>query len=264
MQRVGLMKSAPLPLEFCGGRTQGPPPARSESREIAELRRLKQEQPDLGSAADLQVELLQLQRRVQSRVSLPAIRLDKDYLNGLLASAPVLKFEHIPIEWGDLRFLLRATAAAMRSHEALDETDFRRIETLCRDSERLPGSAFVVRIDDPDARRPICRGCGRARTGDPAGDAAVPHALGRRDHGQDRSRRLDPRHLSALRRRTGLRGDHAGGRPDPDLRPLLGALALPSDHLPVLRQRRPRAGSRRSRAGTGSTGSMRAMCVKGI
>jgi formate dehydrogenase maturation protein FdhE len=87
---------------------------------------------------DLQVELLQLQRRVQSRVSLPAIRLDKDYLNGLLAAPPVLKFEHIPIEWGDLRFLLRATAAAMRSHDAMDDADFRRVETLCRDSERLP------------------------------------------------------------------------------------------------------------------------------
>jgi FdhE protein len=118
--------------------SQVPPPARSESREIAALRRLKQEQPDLGSAVDLQVELLQLQRRVQSRVSLPAIRLDKDYLNGLLASAPVLQFEHIPIEWGDLRFLLRATAAAMRSHDALDDGDFRRVEALCRDTARLP------------------------------------------------------------------------------------------------------------------------------
>lgn len=86
------------------------------------------------------MELLQLQRRVQSRVSLPAIRLDKDYLNGLLATAPVLQFEHIPIEWGDLRFLLRATAAAMRSHDALDDEDFRRVETLCRDAERLPAA----------------------------------------------------------------------------------------------------------------------------
>jgi hypothetical protein len=50
----------------------------------------------------------------------------------------VLQFEHIPIEWGDLRFLLRATAAAMRSHDALDEADFRRVEMLCRDTDRLP------------------------------------------------------------------------------------------------------------------------------
>jgi formate dehydrogenase maturation protein FdhE len=119
-----------------------PLPQRSESREIAELRRLKQEQPDLAAAADLQIELLQLQRRVQSRVSLPSIRLEKDSLNSQLASAPVLQFDHLPLEWGELRFLLRATASAMRSHGALEETDFRRIEALCRDSEKLP---IVVR-----------------------------------------------------------------------------------------------------------------------
>ena len=114
------------------------PPQRSESREIAELRRLKQEQPDLAAAADLQIELLQLQRRVQSRVSLPSIRLEKDSLTAELASAPVLHFDHLPLEWGELRFLLRATASAMRSHGALEETDFRRIEALCRDAEKLP------------------------------------------------------------------------------------------------------------------------------
>ena len=69
---------------------------------------MKEEQPDLASAADLQIELLQVQRRVQSRVSLPAIRLDKDSLNAQLASAPVLQFEQLPLEWGELRFLLRA------------------------------------------------------------------------------------------------------------------------------------------------------------
>jgi formate dehydrogenase maturation protein FdhE len=114
------------------------PPQRSESREIAELRRLKQEHPDLASAADLQIELLQLQRRVQSRVSLPSIRLDTDFLNSLLASAPILQFEQLPLEWGEVRFLLRATASAMRTHEALDESDFRRVDVLCRDVDRLP------------------------------------------------------------------------------------------------------------------------------
>jgi hypothetical protein len=64
--------------------------------------------------------------------------LETDYLNAQLASPPVLHFAHLPIEWGDLRFLLRATASAMRSHDALDDADFRRVETLCRDAERLP------------------------------------------------------------------------------------------------------------------------------
>jgi formate dehydrogenase maturation protein FdhE len=117
---------------------QHPPPQRSESREIAELRRLKEAQPDLGSAVDLQIELLQLQRRVQTRVSLPSIKLDRDYLNEQLSSAPVLRFEHLPLDWGDVRFVLRSTASSMRTHEALDSDDFRRVETLCRDTERLP------------------------------------------------------------------------------------------------------------------------------
>jgi formate dehydrogenase maturation protein FdhE len=117
---------------------QTPPPQRSESREIAELRRLKQEQPDLASAVDLQIELLQLQRRVQTRVSLPSIKLDQDYLNAQLARPPVLRFEHLPLDWSDVRFVLRSTASAMRTHEALDPNDVRRIEALSRDSELLP------------------------------------------------------------------------------------------------------------------------------
>jgi formate dehydrogenase maturation protein FdhE len=114
------------------------PPGRAESREIAELRRLKEDQPDLSSAVDLQIELLQLQRRVQSRVPLPSIRLDSDYLNGLLArGGPMLEFEQIPVDWGDMRFLVRATAAAMRNHDALDVADERKADALSRDAARL-------------------------------------------------------------------------------------------------------------------------------
>lgn len=115
-----------------------PPTQRTEPREIVELRRLKKDQPDLADAADLQIELLQIQRRVQSRVPLPSIRLETDYLNGLLVAGPVLQFEHLPVDWSDLRFLLRAVASAMRGHDALEEMDYRRVETLCRDSSHLP------------------------------------------------------------------------------------------------------------------------------
>lgn len=111
---------------------------RSESREIAELRRLKEEHPDLASAADLQIELLQLQRRVQTRIALPAIKLDTAYLNSLLASGPILQFEHLPINWSDLRLLLRGIATTMRKHEAIEEADYARAERLARETEKLP------------------------------------------------------------------------------------------------------------------------------
>ena len=111
---------------------------RSEPREIVELRRLKEEQPDLASAVDLQIELLQLQRRVQSRVPLPAIRLDAAYLAAQLAKGPILRFEHLKIDWSDVRFLVRAVGAAMRTHEALDQAEVRTIDAITRDAERLP------------------------------------------------------------------------------------------------------------------------------
>ena len=119
-------------------REQAPPAGRAETREVVELRRLKDEHPDLASAVDLQIELLQLQRRVMSRVPLPSISLDSSHLNSLLASAPILQFEHLPVDWSDMRFLLRATASAMRTHDAIDDQDCRRIEALSRDSQRLP------------------------------------------------------------------------------------------------------------------------------
>lgn len=114
------------------------PPARTEPPEIIELRRLKGEQPELASAVDLQIDLLQLQRRVQSRVPLPAINLDHDHLERALAlGKPILTFDQIPIDWSDLRYLVRATADAMRKHDALEDEDFRRVDALSRDSDRL-------------------------------------------------------------------------------------------------------------------------------
>jgi formate dehydrogenase maturation protein FdhE len=113
------------------------PPTRSDPRDIAELRRLREDHPDLASAVDLQIELLQLQRRVQSRVSLPSMPLEVDYLNARLASAPILDFEQIPVDRGDMRFLVRAIAAAMRHHDALEDEYCRRAEELSRDGDRL-------------------------------------------------------------------------------------------------------------------------------
>ena len=154
------MARRPLPAteeasSFCGGRwipallisvdvhdPQGPP-GRSEPREIIELRRLKDDQPELAAAANLQIELIQLQRRVQSALRLPSIKLEPEYLNNLLGNGPILQFDHLVVDWNDVRFLLRATAAAMRTHEALEEDDYRRAEALARDADKLPAAIRV-------------------------------------------------------------------------------------------------------------------------
>jgi formate dehydrogenase accessory protein FdhE len=117
------------------------PQQRAEPREVQELRRLKEEQPDLASAADLQIQLVLLQRRVQSRVPLPKIPLDTAQLEKALAGGrPILAFEQVPIDWSDLRFLIRSTAEAMRTHDAIEAEDFRRVDTLARDVEQLPAA----------------------------------------------------------------------------------------------------------------------------
>jgi len=114
------------------------PPQRAEPREIIELRQLKEDQPDLGQAIDLQIQLLQLQRRVQGRVPLPAINLDAAHIEKVLSDGkPMLTFEQVPIDWSDLRFLVRSTADAMRTHEAIETDDYRRVEALSRDADRL-------------------------------------------------------------------------------------------------------------------------------
>ena len=114
------------------------PQPRSEPREVAELRQLKDDQPDLAQAIDLQIQLLQMQRRVQTRVPLPAMNLDAGHLEKVLASGkPILEFEQIPIDWSDLRFLVRSTADAMRTHDAIEPEDFRRVEALSRDAGAL-------------------------------------------------------------------------------------------------------------------------------
>jgi hypothetical protein len=118
-----------------------PTESRAEPREIAELRRIKREQPDLASAADLQIQLMQLQRRVQSRVPLPGINLDAKHLDAILiAGKPILVFEQVPIDWSDLRFLMRSTADAMRTHDAIEIDDYRRVDALARDGDGLPSA----------------------------------------------------------------------------------------------------------------------------
>ncbi|HXG56820.1 MAG TPA: formate dehydrogenase accessory protein FdhE [Vicinamibacterales bacterium] len=126
------------------------PPQRADSTEIVALRQLREEQPELASAIDLQIELLQIQRRIQTRVPLPSINLEATALNALLADGPILRFEQLPIEWSDVRFLLRATAQAMRKHEAIEDVDVMRIDALCRDATQLPA---VIR-SWYDAERP--------------------------------------------------------------------------------------------------------------
>ena len=126
-----------------------------------------------------------------------------------------------------MRFLVRAAAAAMRTHEALDERDFQRVDVLCRDGARLPE---IVRSWFASGRAGSAPLDGDAEGLDPVLLQAMRPFLTRA--AEAIMARTD---LSAWKHGTcplcggepDFVGHYAGGRSLAHLWPLLGALALP-------------------------------------
>ena len=111
------------------------PPGRSETPETAELRALKERQPELGDAVDLHLELLEVQRRIQGRIPLPSFELNATIFARHQADAtPLLRFEDIPLELSDLRFVVRQMADILRRFGALEEDDYLKAQALGRDA----------------------------------------------------------------------------------------------------------------------------------
>ena len=76
-----------------------------------ELRQLKLAQPDLASAVDMQIALVDVLRRVQSRVPLPWMQVDPEWQRTQQATGrPLVRFRDIPLEWTDFRLTFRQTA----------------------------------------------------------------------------------------------------------------------------------------------------------
>lgn len=111
---------------------------RPESREAAELRAIRSQQPQLASAVDLHLEILEVQRRVQGRVPLPHLEVTTESMQRHQASAtPLLRFEDIPLDLSDLRLVVRQIADVLRRYGALEEADYRKIQSLGRDMQLI-------------------------------------------------------------------------------------------------------------------------------
>jgi Protein involved in formate dehydrogenase formation len=119
--------------------TDRPPrPQRAEPREIVELKELKTTQPELASAVDMQVALVDMQRRVQSRVPLPWFQADPEWLRTQQAAGrPLVRFGDIPLDWTDFRLTFRQTADILRRFDALDPAEHEQILALARDGNAL-------------------------------------------------------------------------------------------------------------------------------
>jgi hypothetical protein len=102
------------------------------------LRAIRSLQPQLQSAVDLHLELLDLQRRIRGRVPLPLLAITKDSLQRHQnAATPLLRFEDIPLDLSDLRLMVRQIADVLRRYGALEEMDYQKVHTLGRDMQLI-------------------------------------------------------------------------------------------------------------------------------
>jgi FdhE protein len=114
------------------------PAPRNESRDVTELKRLKALQPELAEAADLHVELLELQRRVQARAAVPWMEIGPERVKRAQEDGrPLLRFEDIRLDWTEFRLVFRQTADVLRRFDALDEDDYRALQAITRDGNAL-------------------------------------------------------------------------------------------------------------------------------
>jgi Uncharacterized protein involved in formate dehydrogenase formation len=83
--------------------------------------------------------LVEMQRRVQSRVPLPWIQVDPEWLKAQEAAGrPLVRFKDIPLEWSDFRLTFRQTADILQRFDALDRPDHEKIVAMSREGNALP------------------------------------------------------------------------------------------------------------------------------
>jgi len=94
--------------------------------------------PAEARSIDMQLALVDMQRRVQSRVPLPWIQVEDAWLKTQrTAGRPIVRFSDIPLEWTDFRLTLRQTADILRRHDALEAAEHAAIVALGRDGHAL-------------------------------------------------------------------------------------------------------------------------------
>ena len=139
-------------------------PGRPEPRDIVELRRLRAAQPELAPAIDLETALLDLTRRVQSRVPLPTTLIERASAASAFAEGrAILRFRDLPIDWSDFRLMLREVGEVLRRAELLEPGAQAATLHLARDGHTLEPAvaryfdATVERRDLPSDVEPFAQ-----------------------------------------------------------------------------------------------------------
>ncbi len=129
-------------------------PGRLEPREIIELRALKTQHPELATAVAMQIELVELQRRMQARMSTPFVQHSQGFVDERIQRGErLVDFPDIRLEWSDFRLVFRQTADVLRRYEVIESSDHTAIQSLARDGDRLQAvtTDYYTRTRNPDA-----------------------------------------------------------------------------------------------------------------
>ena len=93
--------------------------------------------PELAGAAAMQIELLELTRRLQLRVSTPTLPAPRVRQQRLAAGQRVLEFTDLSLDWREVRLAVRQTADILHRYEILERFDHERLAALVRDEAQL-------------------------------------------------------------------------------------------------------------------------------
>jgi formate dehydrogenase maturation protein FdhE len=86
----------------------------------------------------MQLALVELQRRVQSRVPIPTHRIDQARVQRHVADRrPLLAFEEIPLDWTEMRLMVRQTVDILRRFDSLDEEGSMTLHAIARQPEQF-------------------------------------------------------------------------------------------------------------------------------
>jgi FdhE protein len=105
----------------------------------------------------MQIELVELHRRIQSRMSTPLIQRDDAFIQQRMRRGErLVNFEDVQLDWSEFRLVFRQTSDVLRRYDALEVADYAAVQQLARDGARLQEAAadYYVRTPRPDAARP--------------------------------------------------------------------------------------------------------------
>jgi len=136
------------------------------------LRAVKARHPELASAVDMHIELLELHRRIQGRVPLPPLEIDANiFQQHQMEGRPLLRFEQIPLDLTDFRLMVRQTADVLHRFDALDASEFQLVHNLGRGDQLLEvAGQWYRRV----AERPAAATAPMAAGGLPVAGGATP------------------------------------------------------------------------------------------